>query len=125
MRQLEPFLHDRDQHVRADCDPDLRLHGVLAGTEKRFYTQVLLDPLEEQFDLPALPIQLSDQIGFQGKIVGQERNAFARFLVSHHNPTQGDRIVLARIKNRQHTDLIAQDIGADAIDWVREVAPLV
>ena len=48
MRQLEPFLHDSDQHVCADGDPDLRLHGVLAGAQKCLDAQVLLDPLEEQ-----------------------------------------------------------------------------
>ena len=57
MRQLKTFLDDGDQHVSADGDPDLRLHRVLAGAEKCLDAQMLLDPLEEQFDLPALPIQ--------------------------------------------------------------------
>ena len=35
MRQVQAFLDDRDQHVGGDGDPYLRLHGVLAGAEKR------------------------------------------------------------------------------------------
>ena len=101
MRQLEPFLHDSNQHVCADRDPDLRLHGVLAGAQKRLDAQVLLDPFEEQFDLPALPVQLSDQIGLQGKVVGQERHALSGLLVPHDDPAQSARIVLARIKHSE------------------------
>ena len=123
MRELEPFLHDGDQHVGADRDPDLRLHGVLAGAQKCLDAQVLLDPLEEQLDLPALPVQLGDQSGGQGKVVGQECDALAGFLVPHHDAAQDGRIVLARIEHRQHTGLIAQDVGAGAIHRVR-VAPL-
>lgn len=67
--------------------------------------------------------EVCDQIGFQGKVVGEERNAFAGFLVPHHDAAQGGRIVLARVEHRDHTGLVAQHIGVDAIDRVR-VAPL-
>ena len=90
MRQLEPFLQNSDQHVSADRDPDLRLHGVLAGAEKRLDAQVLLDPLEEQLDLPALPIQLRDESGRQCEVVGQKGDALAG-VVPHHDTAQGGR----------------------------------
>ena len=54
--QMQTFLSNCDQHVGADCDPDLRLDLVLVGAIKRLDAQVLLDPFEEQFDLPALSI---------------------------------------------------------------------
>ena len=123
MRQLEPFLHNCDQHVCADRDPDLRLHGVLAGAQECLDAQVLLYPLEEQFDLPALPIQLRDQVRFEAKVVGQECDALARFLVAHHDPAQGARVIFARIEHREHSGLVAQDVGVGSIDRVR-VAPL-
>ena len=81
MRQLKTFLHNSNQHISAHCDPDLGFHGVLAGAQKRLDAQMLFDPFlvpfsgEEQFYLPALPVQLRDQIGFEGKIVGQEGDA--------------------------------------------------
>ena len=45
---MQTFLDDGNQHVRADRNPDLRLHGVLGRAVKMFDAQVLLDPLEEQ-----------------------------------------------------------------------------
>jgi len=44
---MQPFLDDGHQHIDADRNPDLRLHGILAGAVERFDSQVLLDPLEE------------------------------------------------------------------------------
>ena len=40
-------FHDRDQDVDADCDPNLRLHGVRTGAVEGFDSQVLLDPFEK------------------------------------------------------------------------------
>ena len=104
MLKLETLLYNGNQDVRADGDPDLRLHRILAGAQKRLDTQVLLDPFEEQFDLPALPVQLCDQFGSQGKIVGQKRNALA-VLVPDHNPTQRRRVAFVRTEDSQYPDL--------------------
>ena len=53
---MMPLFDDRDQHIYREGDPDLSLHGILGSTEKRFNTQVLLDPFEEQFRLPETPV---------------------------------------------------------------------
>ena len=57
-REIEFFLKDGDQHVDADGDPDLGLDRVLGGPEERLDAQVLLDPFEEQFHLPAASVEL-------------------------------------------------------------------
>ena len=57
MRQHRSLLDGGDQHVGGDCDPDLRLHCVLAGAEERLDAQVLLDPFEERGDI--LPVNIS------------------------------------------------------------------
>ncbi len=62
---MQSFLGNGDQHVSADCDPDLRFDRVLVGAIKRLDAQVLLDPFEEKFDLPALSIQVRYQLGFE------------------------------------------------------------
>jgi hypothetical protein len=49
----EFLANDSYQHVHADGDPYLGLHRVLACAVKRFDAQVLFDPFEEQFHLPA------------------------------------------------------------------------
>ena len=68
--QVELFFEDGHEEVNRDGDPDLALDGVLAGSEKRL--DLLLDPLEEEFDLPARFVKLSDDRCGQDKVVGQE-----------------------------------------------------
>ena len=77
MRQLETLLHDGDQHVGGDRDPCLCLHRVLAGAEKCLDAQVLLDPFEEELDLPTLPVQLRDKFRLQREVVRQEGHSVA------------------------------------------------
>jgi hypothetical protein len=54
--------NDRNKHVSGDPNPDLRLHGILACAQECFDSQMLLDPFEEQFDLPALTIQIGNPV---------------------------------------------------------------
>ena len=120
--QMQTFLSNCDQHVGADCDPDLRLDRVLVGAIKRLDAQVLLDPFEEQFDLPALSIQVRYQLRFECEVVGQERDAFATVVLDDH-ASQCGGIVLAGIENCQYTSLIAHDFGVGSVHGVG-VAPL-
>jgi len=120
--QMQTFLGNCDQHVGADCDPDLRLDRVLVGAIKRLDAQVLLDPFEKQFDLPALSIQVRYQLGFECEVVGQERDAFATVVLDDH-ASQCGGIVLAGIENCQYTSLIAHDVGVGSVHGVG-VAPL-
>ena len=61
-----------DQDVNGEGDPHLNLDSVLRGAVKSLDAQVLFDPAEEQFHLPALTIELGDGQGGQEKIVGEE-----------------------------------------------------
>lgn len=107
--QMQAFFGYGDQHVSADRNPDLRLDRVLVGAIKRLDAQVLLDPFEKQFDLPALAVQVCNQLGFEGEVVGQKRDALASVVFDHHASQRGG-IVLARIKDGQPTCLIAHDV---------------
>ena len=120
--QMQAFLGNGDQHVSADRDPDLRLDRVLVGAIKRLDAQVLLDPFEKQFDLPALAVQVCNQLGFEGEVVGQKRDALASVVLDHHTSQRGG-IVLAGIKDGQHTCLIAHDVRVGPVHGVG-VAPL-
>ena len=73
MVKMQTLLRDSDQHIGADCNPDLRLHCVLAGAQKRLDAQVLLDPFEEQFDLPTVSIPVGNEFWLQREVVGQKR----------------------------------------------------
>ncbi len=51
--QAKALADNGDEHIDAHGNPNLSLHSILGGAKEAFDTQVLLDPFEEQFDLPA------------------------------------------------------------------------
>ena len=57
--QAEALLDDGNQDVDGNRDPDLRLHRVVGRAVELFDSKMLLDPFEEQFDMP-LTIPLID-----------------------------------------------------------------
>lgn len=117
MGQIQALFGYSNQHVSADCYPNLRLHRVLAGAVEHFDSQMLLDPLEEQFHLPALAIQVGNQCGLQNEVVRQKNDAFACFVLDN-DTAQQCRIVLAGVEQRQYTRLIAHDIRRDLVHRV-------
>ena len=66
-----------DQHIGGHRAPDLRLHCVLAGAQKTLDAQMLLDPFEEQLDLPTVLVKGGDHQGRQGRVVGQKHPRLA------------------------------------------------
>jgi hypothetical protein len=84
MFKLQAFLRDGDQHIRRYGDPDLRLHRVLAGAKEHLDAQVLLDPFEEQLDLPSLTVEVGNHVWLQGEVVGQKHQAFPLVVLGHH-----------------------------------------
>ena len=65
MMQLESFFGDDDEDIHGDGDPDLGLHGIGRSTEEALDAKVLLDPFEEEFDLPTLSIDGRYSEGWQ------------------------------------------------------------
>lgn len=53
-------------------DVDLRFDGIFVAAKEAFDLEVLLDPLEQQFDLPALFIESGHFAGRAGEVVGDE-----------------------------------------------------
>lgn len=118
---MQTFFDDSDEDVSTGCDPYLRLHDILAGSQKGFDTQMLLGPFEEQFDLPALLVKCRDHLWFESEVVGQKDEAFSSLVLDDDAP-QRRRIVLARINHRQHARLIAHHVGRGPVDRMR-IAP--
>ena len=56
---VELLFDDRHEQVDADGNPDLRLHSILACSVESLDAQVLLDPLEEDLNVPSTLVQLS------------------------------------------------------------------
>ena len=115
---MQTFFNNRDQDISGHCNPDLRLHGVLARAVKSFEPQVLLDPFEEQLDLPALTVKSGDCGGGQRHVVGQKHNGLALVVLDLHAPHHL-RISLGSRVQRQRTRLIEHHVGACPVYGMR------
>ena len=83
--QFRLELDKCQEQVNTQCDPDLRQHCILAGTDERFHLQILFDPFEKQFDLPPGLVDIGDGFGRQLEIIGQKN------VVSCQSPDLGNR----------------------------------
>src|ERR1700738_2810644 len=104
---LEFLLDDRDQDVGADGNPDLRLHGGLGRAIKGLDAQMLLDPFEEKFHLPAALVQFSNRQRVQDKVVGEKHQALAGIRIDILDTSQGNRIFGCRLDSCKPDGLIA------------------
>lgn len=108
---MKLLFNNGDQHVSGDGAPDLRFHRILAVADETFDTQMLLDPLEEQLDLPAAFVQRGNRQCGQGCVVGQEHQRLAGFRVFEADAPQLFGIVLRDVETVEHDALIADDAG--------------
>jgi len=109
--QIQPLLDDGYQDVDRDGDPHLRLHSVLRGSEERLDPKMLLDPSEEELDLPAMLVQQGDAFRGKGKIVGEEDQVLSRFRVDIPDATQFVGVMLRRVDPREDDGLIGPHPG--------------
>ena len=116
------LLDDGNQHVSRHGAPDLRLDGVLAVAQELLDSQVLLDPFEEQFDLPAVLVECSDGQRGQDKIVGQEYERLATLDIFESNASQVLWVMLGGVKPVEQDRLIANNSGR-SIDGCRINSP--
>ena len=82
------LFRDGDQQIRADRRPDLAADGILGTTVKIPDAQVLFDPFEEQFDLPAPSVKIANHLGLQLEVIGQEYQGAFALRVAEVNPSQ-------------------------------------
>src|SRR6202049_2951774 len=72
---------------------------------------MLLDPLEEQLDLPAALVEGANRGGRQGEVVGEEDQGLGRLGVVEADTPQMVGIMLAGIVTIERDGLIADDAG--------------
>ena len=89
---MKSLLQDGDQKINADSDPDLGFDGVWRCSVKGLDSQMLLDPAEEEFHLPALLVNIGDGYGGNGKNIGQVDKTLLGVHVHVGHPAQGLRI---------------------------------
>ncbi len=82
---------------------------------------MLLDPFEEQFDLPAAAIELGDGERRKDEVVGQKDQRLSTLRVLEANAPQRVLKAVARVEDSKHNRLVA-DQPSRAIDRVRVAA---
>ena len=108
---MQTLFENGDEQINGDGDPDLGAHGVGAGAVKGFDAQMLLDPFEEQFDLPAAAIELGDGQRRHGEVVGQEDQRFAGFGIAIADAAQRVGIIVLGVQAGQHHGLVETQAG--------------
>lgn len=103
MHLIETGHHEVD----ANGDPDLGLHRVLGGSVERLDSEVLLDPLEEQLDMPTTLIDMGDYNGWQTEMVGDKDKTFARCGIDETDATEFTGIVPLALGGLQSDALVA------------------
>ena len=111
--EAQLFFHNGYQDINGDRHPDLNFHGVLGGSIKSLDAQMLFDPSEEQFHLPASPIKLRDGQSWKEEVVGQENEPRVFFGIEVVNPSQGVGIESGALRSGQPDGLIGRIFPQD------------
>jgi hypothetical protein len=94
------------------------MHGVLGCTEECLDAKVLLNPLEEDLDLPTGLVELSDRFWSEREVVGQKYESLVCCRISEGDSAKLFRIIVARCNPCKRYGLIGDDTGA-SVDLVR------
>ncbi len=105
------LLDDGNKDIDRDGDPDLCLHRIPGGSDECLGAEVLLDPLEEEFDLPAAAIQIGDAQSRQGELVGQEYQPLVGLRIDVRDATKRNRKPFVGIVATQDNHLTADQTG--------------
>src|SRR2546425_9082684 len=108
---MQTLFENRHQQVNRNRDPDLGAHGVLAGAVEGFDAQMLFDPFEEQFDMPATMIKLRNRQCGHGEVVGQKDQRLASLGIAIADAAQRLRVSLLGVETAQHHGLVEAQSG--------------
>ena len=103
------LFEDRNLDVDADGDPDLSAHSIEGRPIEGFDPKVLLDPFEEELDLPAQLVEVRNGLGGQLELIGEEQEILAVVRIDVMNPAQLLRVILAAGRAAQAPELIASN----------------
>ena len=108
---MQTFFQNSDEQINGDGGPDLGAHRVGRGAVKGFDTQMLLDPFEEEFDLPASPIELGNGQRWHGEVVGQEDEEFAGEGIAIADAAERVRVIVLSLPACHHHGLVKTQAG--------------
>ena len=108
---MQTFFQNGDEQVNGDGTPNLGAHRVGRRAVKGLDAQMLLDPFEEQFDLPASAIELGDGQSWHGEVVGQEDQHLAGFGIAITDAPQRVGIIVLGLRAGHHDGLVEAQAG--------------
>ena len=91
---MKLLFKNRDNDINADSDPHLGFYCVRRCSKELFDAQMLLDPFEEQFDFPAGFVNLANDQGGEGEVIGQKDKIPVGLCIVKSNTPELVRIVL-------------------------------
>src|SRR6267143_1164351 len=115
---MQFLFHYGHEHINRDGDPDLGPQSILGSAVEILDAQVLLDPFEEQLDLPTAAIKLGDSQGWQAEVVGQKDESLIGLRVEITNTAQLFGIAFAGYGIDERNSLIADD-SRSSVYWLR------
>ena len=105
------LLRNDEQQIVANGYPYLRVDGVTGRSIEVLDVQVLLNPFEEQLNLPPLPIKFRDSKGINGEVVGNEAIDLSVSKVFIDNKSKVVRILAGGLIPRQAYRFIGNQTG--------------
>jgi hypothetical protein len=105
-RELRFEFQIAEEQVGDECHPQLGQQGVLRSADKAFDLELLLDGFEEEFDLPAVFVKLSDGLGGPSEVVGQKDNDLAGYRVFGTDAAQAPGEFLFGVEPFEFDDLV-------------------
>jgi len=108
---MQTLFQNGDEQINGDGGPDLGAHRVGRRAVKGFDAQMLLDPFEEEFDLPAAAIELGDGQGRHGEVVGQKDQRLARLGIAITDAAHGDGIIVLGVQPGEDHGLVETQAG--------------
>ena len=107
------LLRNDKQKVVANGYPYLRVDCILGGSVEGLDVKMLLDPLEEKFNLTAFAVQFCNgERVFNREVVGQEAIDLPGLKVLIHNKSQRIRVLFDRVVAGKPDGLIRKNTGA-------------
>jgi len=103
-------LQVTQQQHRDQCSPNLCLDRVSRRADEGLDLQVLLERLEEQFDLPAIFVDRGNGAGPQAVMIGEEDEDATRILAHSLDATQQMRALVLGTGAGQADGLILEDV---------------
>jgi len=109
---LRAKLEILEQQHGNQCCPNLCFESIGAGTDEGLDLQMLFEHLEEEFDLPAIPIDTGDGGGPKAKVIGEKLDLPLVLLIPDDYPPQQPGILQTGLVFGETDDLVGKDIGS-------------